>query len=50
MRCSEPFKNGRCGVYNFRVLEACSDAVAKAIGDLAVVTPAFGIEWTHETK
>lgn len=49
VRCSEPFKNGRCGVYKFRVLEACSEAVMGAIGEEAVATPAFGIEYTHET-
>ena len=49
LRCSEPFKNGRCGVYKIRVLEACSEAVMGAVGDVAVVTPAFGVEFTHET-
>ena len=49
MRCAEPFKNNRCGVYKLRVLKACFDAVVKALAPVAVVTPAFGVEFTHET-
>ena len=49
LRLSEPFKNGRCGVYKVRVLEACANAVIKVLQAEAVVTAAFGTEWTHET-
>ena len=49
MRCSEPFKNARCGVYKLRVLMDLADMVISALGSIAVVTKAFGIEYTHET-
>ena len=49
LRCSEPFKNNRCGVYKIRVLENVADMVTAALNGLAVVTAAFGVEYTHET-